>query len=75
MVPSASSVWWDRPAHLWTPNEQLLVCGAAVLYDMRRAVLDELGFTCSGGVAPSKLLAKLVCVRLYVYGHAGDPPS
>lgn len=63
-VPSAADAWWDRPPALWSPGERLLLCGAAVLHDMRGAVLKELGFTMSGGIAPSKLLAKLVRVAV-----------
>lgn len=58
-LPSPADAWWDRPPALWSPGERLLLCGAAVLHDARQAVLAELGFTCSGGIAPSKLLAKL----------------
>lgn len=36
-----------------------MVCGATILLEMRAAVTAELGYTCSGGLAPSKLLAKL----------------
>jgi nucleotidyltransferase/DNA polymerase involved in DNA repair len=59
-LPSPADAWWDRPLALWSPGERLLICAAAVLHDMRAAVFNELGFTCSGGIAPSKLLAKLV---------------
>ncbi len=59
-LPSPADAWWDRPLALWSPAERLLLSAAAVLHDMRAAVFNELGFTCSGGIAPSKLLAKLV---------------
>ena len=45
--------------HEWTPAERLLAAGAAVALRMRRAVWDECGFTCSAGIAHSKILAKL----------------
>jgi len=55
----AAAAWWDRPLHAWTRSEKEMVCGATILSDMRAAVTAELGYTCSGGLAPSKLLAKL----------------
>jgi DNA polymerase eta len=88
-LPSPADAWWDRPPALWAPGERLLLCAAAVLQNMRGAVLRELGFTCSGGIAPSKLLAKLVGAELdwaglglYVHvlfpnipiTHYGTPP-
>ena len=55
----AAAAWWDRPLHAWTRSEKEMVCGATILSEMRAAVTAELGYTCSGGLAPSKLLAKL----------------
>lgn len=55
----AATAWWDRPLHAWTRSEKEMVCGATILSEMRAAVTAELGYTCSGGLAPSKLLAKL----------------
>jgi len=46
MPPSGAErdlVWWKRTE--WTPGEKLLVCGAAVLEVMRKAVLSEVIFT------------------------------
>ncbi len=58
-IPAAAAAWWDRSLPEWTTNERLMVCGAVILSEMRAAVTAELGYTCSGGLAPSKLLAKL----------------
>jgi DNA polymerase eta len=55
----AAAAWWDRPLQAWTRSEKEMICGAAILSEMRAAVTAELGYTCSGGLAPSKLLAKL----------------
>lgn len=33
--------------------------GAAVALRLRGAVLDQLGFTCSAGIGPNKLVAKI----------------
>ena len=39
----------------------MLMAAAVVVSRARRAVSDRLGFSCSGGVAPTKQLAKLGC--------------
>jgi len=41
--------------------ERLLVAGAIVVAELRAEVKAKLGFTCSGGVATNKILAKLGC--------------
>lgn len=41
--------------------QKLLVAGAIVIAELRAQVKDSLGFTCSGGVATNKMLAKLGC--------------
>ncbi len=51
--------WWQRPQHEWRPGERLLACAAAAVADLREAVRRELGYTCSAGVAHTKLMAKL----------------
>jgi DNA polymerase eta len=51
--------WWTRPPQAWGEGERLLACGAAVVADLRLAVEAELGYTCSAGVAHTKLVAKL----------------
>ena len=51
--------WWQRPAELWQTGELLLACGAATVADLRAAVADELGYSCSAGIAHNKILAKL----------------
>ncbi len=51
--------WWQRPAQEWQPGERLLACAAAAAAELRQAVREELGYTCSAGVAHTKLMAKL----------------
>lgn len=51
--------WWQRPPEAWRPGEQLLAAAAAAVADLRAAVAAELGYTCSAGVAHTKILAKL----------------
>lgn len=41
--------------------ERLLLGGSAVVARARAAVKQRLGFTCSGGIAPTKLMAKVGC--------------
>jgi DNA polymerase eta len=53
------SAWWARPASSWSQDEQLLAAGAVVVAQLRAAVAQQLGFSCSAGIAHSKILAKL----------------
>jgi nucleotidyltransferase/DNA polymerase involved in DNA repair len=53
------SAWFTRPRELWSTEDKLLVAGALVVNQLRQAVYDELGFTCSAGIANNKILAKL----------------
>ena len=58
-IDEASERWWSRAASEWRDDEALLAAGAVVVSNARREVTRQLGFTCSAGVAPNKLLAKL----------------
>ena len=58
-IDEASERWWSRAASEWRDDEVLLAAGALVVSNARREVTRQLGFTCSAGVAPNKLLAKL----------------
>lgn len=51
--------WLRRPWHEWSPQDRLLLFGAATVAYMRKAVRTELGFTMSAGIAHNKMLAKL----------------
>ncbi|EFJ51109.1 hypothetical protein VOLCADRAFT_116690, partial [Volvox carteri f. nagariensis] len=51
--------YWHRPLSRWDPHERLLVAGAVVAAQLRSALLRELGYSCSAGVAHYKLMAKL----------------
>ncbi|TMW54938.1 hypothetical protein Poli38472_011284 [Pythium oligandrum] len=42
-----------------TEEERLLCVGATIAREIRQTIFDELGFTCSVGVATNKLVAKL----------------
>lgn len=56
---AGAAAWWHRPDEAWGPGERLLAAAAAVVADLREAVQRELGYSCSAGVAHTKLLAKL----------------
>jgi len=47
---------WDYDEY-----ERALLCGALIVASARKTVQAELGFSCSGGVAKNKMLAKLIC--------------
>lgn len=51
--------WWERPEQEWTDADKLLVCGAAVIASLREQVTEQLGYSCSAGIAVNKMLAKL----------------
>jgi hypothetical protein len=51
--------WWLRPSSSWSPTDALLAAGACVVARARAAVKASLGFSCSAGIAHSKILAKL----------------
>ncbi|KAL2934208.1 DNA polymerase eta [Bienertia sinuspersici] len=40
-------------------NDKLLSCGALIVMELRKQVLEETEFTCSAGIAHNKMLAKL----------------
>jgi nucleotidyltransferase/DNA polymerase involved in DNA repair len=55
----ATGAWWQRPAEACGPNEQVLAAGASAVAAARARVEQRLGYTCSAGIAPTKILAKL----------------
>eukprot|EP00448_Togula_jolla_P021960 CAMPEP_0170574588 /NCGR_PEP_ID=MMETSP0224-20130122/3383_1 /TAXON_ID=285029 /ORGANISM="Togula jolla, Strain CCCM 725" /LENGTH=634 /DNA_ID=CAMNT_0010897261 /DNA_START=60 /DNA_END=1964 /DNA_ORIENTATION=+ len=56
----ATDIWSDWGAS-WGTVERRLVAGAVVVSELRTAISSELGFSCSGGIATNKMLAKLGC--------------
>eukprot|EP01031_Cornospumella_fuschlensis_P027890 gene27890-33680_t len=51
--------WLDRPESHWSFEDKLLLAGVLVVRQLRADVWEQLGFTCSAGIAPNKMLAKL----------------
>eukprot|EP01038_Epipyxis_sp_PR26KG_P014724 gene14724-19791_t len=51
--------WFDKPLESWSDEDKLMLCGSMLVAQLRKDVLDELGFTCSAGIAHNKKLAKL----------------
>lgn len=51
--------WFVRPPDAWHDGERLLAAAAGIVADARAAVEAELGYTCSAGIAHTKILAKL----------------
>jgi hypothetical protein len=51
--------WWSRPSSQWDQSDALLAAGALVIARARAAVQATLGYSCSAGIAHSKILAKL----------------
>lgn len=56
---AGAAAWWSRPPACWPADEAMLAAGGLVVARLRARVLARLNFTCSAGVAHSKLLAKL----------------
>ena len=51
--------WFDQPHYMWNHDDKLLLCGAIICDELRLAVLKELKYSCSGGVAHNKMLSKI----------------
>lgn len=58
-VAGAVQAWWQRPVLEWNANDALLAAGALIIARARAAVKATLGYSCSAGIAHSKILAKL----------------
>lgn len=54
-----AETWWSREAQDWGPGERLIAAGAGIVAELREKVETVLGYTCSAGIAPTRLLAKL----------------
>lgn len=51
--------WFSRPFNEWTTEDRLLIAGAVIIQQLRKDVFQQLGFTCSAGIAENKMLSKL----------------
>lgn len=58
--------WLYRPLSAWYPSHEneddrdsLLVCASFLVNQIRKDIFDQLGYTCSAGIAHTKLLAKV----------------
>lgn len=49
----------DRASY--SSSKLRLLVGGTIVSDIRKAVFEETGYTCSAGIAHNKILAKLVC--------------
>ena len=57
-IPSAVE-WFRRPPEAWEAGELLLAAGSIIVKELRDLVWSKLGYTCSSGIAHTRLLAKL----------------
>jgi len=53
--------WWRRPLPMWPQDELLLAVGALITAELRASVSEQLGYSCSAGIAHNKIVAKLCC--------------
>ena len=44
-----AAAWWKRLPQAWGPGQRLLACGAQIIAELRLAVREELGYSCSAG--------------------------
>lgn len=60
--------WLARPSAAWFSDEdqsdelerdRLLICASLLVTQIRKDIRDRLGFTCSAGIAHTKMLAKV----------------
>ena len=56
---SSAITWFQRRPEEWEAGELLLAFGSLVVKELRDEVYSKLGYTCSAGIAHSRLLAKL----------------
>ena len=58
-LDEGSASWWARDQRIWSREDILLACGAAIALKARTHVFKTLGFTLSAGISCNKTLAKL----------------
>lgn len=51
----------DEDRASFSSSKLRLLVGGTIVNDIRKAVFEETGYTCSAGIAHNKILAKLVC--------------
>ncbi len=59
----SAATWWSRPAEQWSDDERLLAMGAVVVAELRLAVQQQLGYTCSAGGVGEWLDVGAACWR------------
>jgi nucleotidyltransferase/DNA polymerase involved in DNA repair len=68
--PMSPEEWLSRPLSAWYSDaiereqqdkeqDRLLICASFLVTQIRKDVFDRLGFTCSAGIAHTKLIAKV----------------
>ncbi len=65
VVPPVDSLqlWLFRPRDEWNMNDMYVVYGCYLTSLLRQDILQELGYTCSAGIAHNKILAKVSSSR------------
>lgn len=58
---AAQELWNNLEQANWSCADMLLVTGSVLVSEIRETVQQELGFSCSGGVATKRTLAKVLC--------------
>lgn len=65
---ASTDEWLTRPMSVWfgSDNEdekekdRMLVCASLLVSRIRKDIFEQLGFTCSAGIAHTKLIAKVI---------------
>lgn len=63
LTVQSSADWLTRPASVWNlpenRSDQLLICGAFLVQQLRKDLFDQTGYTSSAGIAHTKMLSKV----------------
>lgn len=72
-LPEENSIDWngkiitsdlDEPQDFYSPRSPMdfrMMVASRIVHRIRSRVFNELGFTCSAGIGPNKMISKLVC--------------